>query len=64
MMIMMTDNLNPRASWEELRRSPGWAELKAVRNNRIALLPPYMWFEYSAYTQRKFLDELPGALKA
>ncbi|SDX55653.1 ABC transporter substrate-binding protein [Paenibacillus sp. CF384] len=64
MLIMMTDSLDPRTSWEELRQVEAWAELRAVRNHNISLLSPYMWFEYSAYTQRKFLDELPGVLKA
>lgn len=61
--LMITDSVNPAASWEELRLSPAWANLKAVRTGRLELMPAYLWFEYSAYTQSKFLDSLIGLYK-
>jgi AraC family transcriptional regulator, transcriptional activator for feuABC-ybbA operon len=43
--------------WKTLQYSVPWQELKAVRNNKVYLIPSDPWVEYSAYAHDRIIDE-------
>ncbi|MFB9750615.1 helix-turn-helix domain-containing protein [Paenibacillus hodogayensis] len=57
LLLMFPGATDAQAQWEALRQTEPWRKLKAVRNNRVSLLPLFPWFEYSAHTQQQFLSE-------
>lgn len=64
-LLMLSGGDNVRASWERLGAAEEWqrtaALLGAARVTPIALWP---WFDYSAYTQMRFLQAVPAILRA
>lgn len=46
------------ASWRDLQMTTLWQNLKAVRHNRVYLIPSDPWREYSASAHNRILDEV------
>ncbi|NQX70296.1 AraC family transcriptional regulator [Paenibacillus alba] len=63
-LLMFTNERSLQENWEILQRNEAWRALKAVQNHGVALISPWMWFEYSAYTQERFLSEALAVFKA
>lgn len=46
-----------RRTWERMRRDPAWANVPAVANGKVTLLPRHPWSEYSAFANGLILEE-------
>ncbi|NQX59109.1 ABC transporter substrate-binding protein [Paenibacillus qinlingensis] len=64
LMVMFTNGNSTQENWERLKKNNAWNELKAVRNQAVTCISPWLWFEYSAYTQERFLKEVATIMKA
>jgi AraC family transcriptional regulator, transcriptional activator for feuABC-ybbA operon len=56
-LLMVCPESRSRAYWLALQHSKAWRQLKAVRNGDVYLLPSDPWFEYSAMSIGRMLDE-------
>jgi ABC-type Fe3+-hydroxamate transport system substrate-binding protein len=45
------------ATWQQLQTTPIWRDLRAVRNNKVYLIPSDPWREYSANAHSRIIDE-------
>ncbi|MFC4306680.1 ABC transporter substrate-binding protein [Cohnella boryungensis] len=57
LLLIVDEDALSKSSWKSLADSELWNNLKAVRNGRVAFLPPYPWVEYTAFTNELLLDE-------
>lgn len=64
LMVMFTNGRSTQENWDLLKKKHAWNELKAVRNQSVTSISPWLWFEYSAYTQERFLNEVATIVKA
>ncbi|MFE6076459.1 helix-turn-helix domain-containing protein [Paenibacillus sp. NPDC057886] len=57
LLIILDEDARAHSSWQLLKRSEAWRNLKAVKNRRVDFLPTYPWVEYTAFTNDLVLDE-------
>ncbi|GGI43958.1 hypothetical protein GCM10008018_04720 [Paenibacillus marchantiophytorum] len=62
--VMFTNGRNVQENWDMLQHNEDWRGLRAVRNQAVSLISPWLWFEYSAFTQDRFLSEVSSLFKA
>jgi ABC-type Fe3+-hydroxamate transport system substrate-binding protein len=58
LLLIVDEDAQSQATWQDLRQAESWGRMKPVRNKRIEYLPPYPWTEYTAFTQDLILDEV------
>jgi ABC-type Fe3+-hydroxamate transport system substrate-binding protein len=58
LLLIVDEDAQSQATWQDLRQAESWGRMKPVRNKRIDYLPPYPWTEYTAFTQDLVLDEV------
>jgi ABC-type Fe3+-hydroxamate transport system substrate-binding protein len=57
LLLLVRQEEETLAFWKALQYSMPWQELKAVRNNKVYLIPSDPWVEYSAYAHDRIIDE-------
>lgn len=57
LLLLVRQEDETLAYWKTLQYSMPWQELKAVRNNRVYLIPSDPWVEYSACAHDRIIDE-------
>jgi ABC-type Fe3+-hydroxamate transport system substrate-binding protein len=58
LLLMVRQEAETLAYWKTLQHSMLWQELKAVRSNRVYLIPSDPWCEYSACAHDRIINEL------
>ncbi|QHT58753.1 helix-turn-helix domain-containing protein [Paenibacillus lycopersici] len=59
-LLMLSDNEDVQAAWERFSGSEEWKRHCASLSSRVTPIPTWPWFDYSAYTQEKFLRAVPA----
>ncbi|MCP3773795.1 AraC family transcriptional regulator [Paenibacillus sp. MZ04-78.2] len=57
LLLLVYPEAASRAYWLALQHSAAWRQLKAVRNGQVRLISSDPWFEYSAVSVARMLDE-------
>ncbi|QPA31443.1 ABC transporter substrate-binding protein [Thermaerobacillus caldiproteolyticus] len=57
LLLLVRQEDETLAYWKTLQYSIPWQELKAVRSNRVYLIPSDPWVEYSACAHDRIIDE-------
>jgi len=57
LLLLVRQEDETLAYWKTLQYSMPWQELKAVRNNRVYLIPSDPWVEYSAWAHDRIINE-------
>ncbi|WP_255433393.1 AraC family transcriptional regulator [Brevibacillus sp. LEMMJ03] len=57
LLLMIRQEPETLSYWKALRQTPEWRQLKAVRNNRVYVIPPDPWREYSAAAHERIVEE-------
>ncbi|MFE4709843.1 helix-turn-helix domain-containing protein [Paenibacillus sp. NPDC056722] len=58
LLLIVDEDTQSQLSWRTLMNTTLWNDLKAVRGNKVDLLPSYPWVEYTAFTHELLLDEV------
>jgi len=57
LLVMVCQEAETLAYWESLQHTMLWQELKAVRSNRVHLIPSDPWLEYSALAHERIVEQ-------
>jgi ABC-type Fe3+-hydroxamate transport system substrate-binding protein len=57
LLLLIYQEEETLAYWKRLQYSLPWQELRAVRSNRLYLIPSDLWLEYSACAHDRLIDE-------
>ncbi|AXM90605.1 AraC family transcriptional regulator [Anoxybacillus ayderensis] len=57
LLLLIRQEEETLAFWNQLQYSFPWQELKAVRHHQVYVLPSDPWVEYSAYAHDRIIDE-------
>ncbi|MFB9275904.1 helix-turn-helix domain-containing protein [Cohnella cellulosilytica] len=63
-LLMLQSGGNEPGDWERLRRSDEWRRIAAGLRGEVTPIAVWPWFDYSAYTQHKFLQTVPSLFQA
>jgi len=62
-LLMLTSGADLAAEWEQLQRSEPWRQTTALHAGRVTPIAYWPWFDYSAFSQEKFLAAVPSIFK-
>ncbi|MFD2123455.1 ABC transporter substrate-binding protein [Paenibacillus xanthanilyticus] len=57
-LLMVRQEEETLRKWQAVQADPGWNDLKAVRQNRLRLIPSEPWLEYSPLAHERVVDEM------
>ncbi|MBO9607404.1 MAG: helix-turn-helix domain-containing protein [Paenibacillaceae bacterium] len=57
-VLLQSEDRHSALTWEALRQSAGWKQLKAVRGDRVRTVRIGPWFEYTAHNHGVILEQL------
>ncbi|MNH91195.1 HTH-type transcriptional activator Btr [compost metagenome] len=57
-LLVVCPEMSSRAYWLALQHSEAWRQLDAVRSQQVYPIPSDPWFEYSAVSMMRMLDEV------
>lgn len=63
-LLMLSGEEHIRSAWERLKASQDWQRHAAPLSRRVTPIPVWPWFDYSAYTQQLFLQNVPAIFNA
>ncbi len=57
-VLLQSEDRHSALTWEALRQSAGWKQMKAVRGDRVRTVRIGPWFEYTAHNHGVILEQL------